>query len=65
MKRRKIPLMGVIFNGEGDVETEEMLLWKADACCLGRLAWEKKVTSKIIQRIAKEWTQPLLTALGA
>jgi dethiobiotin synthetase len=65
MKQRKIPLMGVIFNGEGDVETEEMLLRKADACCLGRLAWEKKVTSKIIQRIAKEWTQPLLTALGA
>ena len=64
MKQRKLPLLGVIFNGEGDLETEEMLLKKADACCLGRLAWQKEFTPKILQRIGSKWKPSLLTALG-
>lgn len=64
MKQRNLPLLGVIFNGEGDLATEKMLLTKADSRCLGRLAWQEQFTPKIIQRIAKEWKQPLLTALG-
>ncbi len=64
MKWRKLPLLGVIFNGEGDLATEEMLLKRAGACCLGRLGWQKQLTSKLVQRIAKEWKPSLLTALG-
>ena len=64
IRQRNISLLGVIFNGEGDLETEKMLLKKADTRCLGRLVWEKQFTPKIIQKIAKDWTQPLLTALG-
>lgn len=64
MRRRKLPLVGVIFNGEGDLETEEMLLKKAKTCCLGRLAWQKQLTPKMIQKIAKKWRPSLLTALG-
>ena len=64
MKRRALPLLGVIFNGEGDLETEKMLLNKADACCLGRLSWEKQFTPKLVQGIAKKWSLPLISALG-
>ncbi len=64
MRRRKLPLLGVIFNGEGDWETEEMLLKKGKTRCLGRLAWQEEVTPKIVQAIAKEWRPSLLAALG-
>ncbi len=64
MKQRKISLLGVIFNGEGDLETEEMLLRKADTHCLARLAWKEQFTPEIIQRIAKEWKPSIHTALG-
>jgi hypothetical protein len=54
----------VIFNGEGDVETEEMLLKKAETRCLGRLAWQEQVTPNIVYEIAKGWKPSLLKALG-
>lgn len=64
MRLRNIPLLGVIFNGKGDLETEEMLLKKANARCLGRLVWQEQFTAKIVQRIAKEWKPSLLSVLG-
>jgi dethiobiotin synthetase len=64
IKRRKLPLLGVIFNGPGDLETEEMLLKKWDVSCLGRLSWQETLTPKIVQRIGSEWKPPLLRALG-
>jgi dethiobiotin synthetase len=64
MKQRNIPLLGVIFNGEGDASTEEMLLQKADTSCLGRLAWQEQITPTTIRRIAEEWKLSLLSALG-
>ncbi len=64
LKLRKIPLLGIIFNGNGDLETEEMLLKKANAVCLGRLPWQKTLGPKTVQRIAKEWKPHLIKALG-
>jgi len=64
MKHRNLSLLGVIFNGEGDLETEEMLLKKANARCLGRLPWQKQLTPKQVQRIGREWRPSLLSALG-
>ena len=64
MKQREIPLLGVIFNGEADPLTEEMLLQKARTGCLGRLKWEKQLTPKIIQKLALNWRPTLLQALG-
>ncbi len=64
MKQRKIPLLGVIFNGESDAITEQMLLQKANTICLGRLAWQEQITSATIRRIAAEWKPSLLSALG-
>lgn len=60
IKQRKLPLCGVVFNGEGDAETEEMLLKKAETRCLGRLLWQQQLTPTVIQGIAQEWKATLL-----
>src|SRR5579883_2278825 len=39
LQTHTIPLAGVVFNGEGDPETEKMLLKKAKTSCLGRIPW--------------------------
>lgn len=64
LKQRKIPLLGVVFNGEGDLETEQMLLKKADSQTLGRLAWEKELNPLKIKEIAYAWKPVLHKALG-
>lgn len=64
MKQYHVPLLGVIFNGEGDFATEKMLLQRAQTECLGRLEWQTQLTAEVIQKIAKAWHQPLQLALG-
>lgn len=64
MKQQKINLLGVVFNGSGDVETEKMLLRRAKTICLGRLPWSEQLTPKMIQHLAKEWRPTLQSALG-
>lgn len=64
MRRRNIPLLGVIFNEEEDLETQKMLLKKANSRCLGRLAWQKQLTLGTVQRIAMQWKPSILSALG-
>ena len=64
MRCRKLSLFGVIFNGEGDLETEKMLLKKAKTRCLERLSWQEQLTPKTVQEIAKKWRPSLLRTLG-
>jgi len=52
LKERNIPIAGVIFNGEGDERTEEMLLSKANTQCLGRISWQPQLTHKILHELA-------------
>ena len=63
MQHRNLPLLGVVFNGEGDLETEKMLLKKANTDCLGRLPWQKHLTPTALQTLAKKWKGTILTAL--
>lgn len=63
MQHRNLPLLGVIFNGEGDLETEQMLLQQTNTRCLGRLLWYKELTPNMIQKTAKTWKQTLILAL--
>lgn len=63
MKHRKLTLLGVVFNGDGDSETEEMLLKKANTRCLGRLLWQQQLTPKIVREIAQEWRATIHAAL--
>ncbi len=64
MRQRRLPLLGVIFNGEGDMETENMLLQQANTLCLGRLLWQEQLTSNVIQRLAEEWKEKLYLSLS-
>jgi len=64
LRQREIPLSGIIFNEEGDRETEEMLLQRADTRCLGRLVWQEHWTPEKLRSLAKEWRPSLLTSLG-
>lgn len=59
MRARKLPILGVVFNAEGDLETENMLLKKVGAQCLGRLPWQKELTAETVQTIANQW-RPLI-----
>ncbi len=47
MRQRKIPLLGVVFNGG----VEEMLLSRAKTRSLGEIAWEKQWSKKRIQEV--------------
>lgn len=59
LDKRNIPIEGVVFNGDGDLETEEMLLEKAKTRCLGRLTWQPQLTSHHLHKIAQEWRPSL------
>ena len=55
LRLRKLPLLGVVFNGEGDRETEEMLIKRANTRFIGRLPWYEPFTPAILQTVAKQW----------
>jgi dethiobiotin synthetase len=65
LKQRGVPLLGVVFNGEGDAATEEILIQKAGSRCLGRLVWEQQLTKSRLQEIADTWKPTLQSILGA
>lgn len=64
LKQRQISLLGIVFNGEGDPVTEEMLIQKANSRCLERILWEKQFTKSRIQEIANSWKPTLHSVLG-
>lgn len=59
MRARNLPLLGVVFNGQGDQQTEEMLLKRAQAPCLGRMAWQREITKEFIHKTAESWKTTL------
>lgn len=64
LKQRKAPLLGIVFNGNGDIATEQMLIQKANSRTLGKLIWEKKLSKSRIEEIALEWKSTLRSSLG-
>lgn len=63
IKQKKLPLLGIVFNGETDTDTERMLLKRANAPCIGRLTWQKELTPAIIKTLAQQWQPTLLSLL--
>ena len=62
MRARNLPILGMIFNGEGNLETENMLLKRVGARCLARLPWQKELAAETVQMIAEQW-RPLLQSV--
>ena len=55
LKQQQVPIIGIIFNGEPNPDSEEVILEITQLPCLGRLSPEKNLNSLIIQRYAKKW----------
>ncbi|MEO1254879.1 MAG: dethiobiotin synthase [Bacteroidota bacterium] len=54
LKQRSIPLLGIIFNGEKNRSTFDVITQRSGARCLLEIAREKEVTYDIISQYAKQ-----------
>jgi len=61
---RGIRLRGIVFIGNGDRATEEMLLKKGKTICIGRIGWQEALTPEYVQRFAKQLNPHLHMFLG-
>lgn len=55
LKKLSIPVLGIVFNGEHNPDTESAILEISQASVLGRLLPEPNLNSQTIQRYAKQW----------
>jgi dethiobiotin synthetase len=54
LKRRKLNVRGIVFNGPENIESEQFILRHSGYPCLLRIRQEKKITQEIINRYAIE-----------
>jgi dethiobiotin synthetase len=52
LRRRKLPVKGIVFNGERNPQSEEIILQHADMRCLLRIEKEKEITKDIVRYYA-------------
>ncbi|MEJ1240651.1 dethiobiotin synthase [Chryseolinea sp. T2] len=52
LRRRGLPLKGIIFNGERNPQSEEIILHHADVRCLLRIEKEKEINRQIVRSYA-------------
>lgn len=64
LKQLHIPLLGIIFNGKPNPDSEAAILEISQIPCLGRLLPEAHLNKKIIQRYAKTWHPLFLPSLN-
>lgn len=57
MQSQKLPIHGIIFNGQEHPDTERVILAKTGLKCLGRIEEESVVNKETIQKYAKRWKQ--------
>lgn len=62
LKKRGISILGIVFNGEHNPDSESAILEISQISVLGRLLPETNINPQIIQRYARQW-QPHLTKL--
>ncbi len=63
LKRHQIPVVGVIFNGEPNPDSEEAILEISQIPFLARLLPEQNLNSNTIQGYAKQWSPHLSNLL--
>jgi len=52
LRRRELPLKGIIFNGERNPQSEEIILHHADVRCLLRIEKEKEINRQVVRNYA-------------
>lgn len=55
LKQHQVPILGIIFNGKAQIDSESAILKIAKVPFLGRLLPEKDLNINTIQRYAKKW----------
>lgn len=60
LKSRNIPISGIIFSGDKNQATEEIILKKTDAKCIGRIDNEPYFDQNVIQYYADQFRDNLL-----
>ncbi len=53
LKSRSIPLLGIIFNGEKNTSTHDVIIQRSGAKCMLEIEKEKKITPEIISQYAE------------
>ena len=59
LKRKNVNILGLIFNGEENHDSESVILEQSQLPILGRLLPEREINSQTIQRYAKQWQKSL------
>jgi dethiobiotin synthetase len=59
LQRRGIEILGLVFNGDGNSDTESLILSKTGVAILGRVRWETTLTPELIERYADEFAPAL------
>ena len=54
LERRGIGILGLVFNGEENADTESLILSKTGVPLLGRIRWEPRITPELIKQYAGE-----------
>lgn len=54
LRKRKIPVKGIIFNGEANSESERIILLRGQTECLLRISKEIKIDKAIVKKYAKQ-----------
>jgi dethiobiotin synthetase len=62
LKKLCLPILGIIFNGENNPDSESAILGISQVPVLGRLLLEADLNPQTIQRYANQW-QPLFSQL--
>lgn len=62
-RSRRIPLLGIIFNGPTVPATETFILNYSSLPCLGRIGQEAMMTKEVVKKYADQLAEPLLTTL--
>lgn len=55
LRRHRVPLAGIIFNGEPNPDTEEAILTQSKLPLLGRLLPEREINHQVIQTYREQW----------
>lgn len=59
LERRGIEILGLVFNGEENADSESAILNRSGAPLLGRVRWETELTPTVVRRYAEELERAL------
>jgi len=60
LKSRRLKITGIIFNGNENKFTEQIILRISGVKMLGRMNAERRITRKVVCRYAKQWANRLV-----